>query len=243
MDGLLPAVVTVSRRGVTALQVALPAKAHVGPIRGGLVSRFDSTIFRSKRRVAGVTAAVAAGVVAAVATPALSSGGGVATAEMAGNTHHVSYNADAKGPAAESVLAPKPAIAKLAPAQPLPTNGSERASRSSSRKSLPASGSGSDSGGSPKAIAQSMLAQRGWSGQFSCLNNLWNKESGWKVSASNPSGAYGIPQALPGSKMASAGANWRSDPATQIQWGLNYIASTYGSPCAAWSHSEADNWY
>jgi hypothetical protein len=88
-----------------------------------------------------------------------------------------------------------------------------------------------------------MLASRGWSGQFSCLNSLWNKESGWSVSAANPSGAYGIPQALPGSKMASVGSDWRTNPATQIAWGLTYISSTYGSPCAAWAHSRANGWY
>jgi hypothetical protein len=99
--------------------------------------------------------------------------------------------------------------------------------------------------GSPQQIAQQMLSQFGWSSsQFSCLEPLWAHESGWSVSASNPSsGAYGIPQALPGSKMASAGPDWQSDAATQIRWGLQYIQGTYGSPCAAWSHEEADGWY
>jgi hypothetical protein len=99
--------------------------------------------------------------------------------------------------------------------------------------------------GSPQQIAQQMLSQFGWSsGQFSCLQPLWALESGWNVYASNPSsGAYGIPQALPGSKMASAGPDWQSDAATQIRWGLTYIQGTYGSPCAAWSHEEADGWY
>jgi hypothetical protein len=88
-----------------------------------------------------------------------------------------------------------------------------------------------------------MLAARGWSGQFSCLDSLWTRESGWRTTASNPSGAYGIPQALPGSKMASAGSDWRTNPATQITWGLNYISSSYGSPCAAWSHSQSHGSY
>ena len=99
--------------------------------------------------------------------------------------------------------------------------------------------------GSPEQIAEQMLSQFGWSsGQFSCLQPLWELESGWNIYASNPSsGAYGIPQALPGSKMSSAGPDWESDAATQIRWGLEYIQGTYGSPCAAWSHEEADGWY
>lgn len=98
--------------------------------------------------------------------------------------------------------------------------------------------------GSPRDIAQAQLAQRGWSSQFSCLDALWTKESGWNPSASNPSsGAYGIPQALPASKIASAGADWQTNPATQIAWGLDYIAGSYGTPCGAWSHSESVGWY
>lgn len=99
--------------------------------------------------------------------------------------------------------------------------------------------------GSPRQVAQQMLSQYGWSqSQFSCLQPLWFHESGWNVTAENPSsGAYGIPQALPASQMASAGADWRTNAATQIRWGLNYIHSRYGSPCGAWSHEEAHGWY
>ena len=98
--------------------------------------------------------------------------------------------------------------------------------------------------GSPQQIAKAMLGSYGWSSsQFGCLQSLWNAESGWNVYASNPSGAYGIPQALPGSKMASAGPDWQSNPATQIRWGLGYIKGLYGSPCGAWAHEEADGWY
>nr|WP_258374447.1 transglycosylase SLT domain-containing protein [Curtobacterium sp. MCBD17_032] len=98
--------------------------------------------------------------------------------------------------------------------------------------------------GSAQAIAQQMVAARGWGNdQYSCLVSLWNKESGWRVNAYNPSGAYGIPQSLPGSKMASAGADWQTNPATQITWGLNYITGVYGTPCGAWAHSVSYNWY
>jgi hypothetical protein len=99
--------------------------------------------------------------------------------------------------------------------------------------------------GSPRQIAQAMLGSFGWSsGQFSCLDPLWEHESRWSVTAANPgSGAFGIPQALPGSRMASAGPHWQASAATQITWGLRYIRDTYGSPCAAWSHEQATGWY
>ncbi|CAN5613294.1 hypothetical protein BH10ACT8_BH10ACT8_18510 [soil metagenome] len=98
--------------------------------------------------------------------------------------------------------------------------------------------------GTAQQIAAGMVAARGWgSDQFSCLVSLWSKESGWRTNAANPSGAYGIPQALPGSKMASAGADWQTSAATQITWGLGYISGVYGTPCAAWAHSQATNWY
>jgi hypothetical protein len=78
--------------------------------------------------------------------------------------------------------------------------------------------------------------------QWTCLYDLWQQESGWNVYAENPSGAYGIPQSLPGDKMASAGADWQTDPRTQIIWGLGYIKSVYGTPCAAWQN-EVDYGY
>ena len=100
--------------------------------------------------------------------------------------------------------------------------------------------------GDVRGIAAQISQQKyGWgSGQFSCLNSLWEKESGWNYRAANPSsGAYGIPQALPGSKMGSAGSDWATNPATQIEWGLGYIADRYGTPCGAWGHSESVGWY
>lgn len=99
--------------------------------------------------------------------------------------------------------------------------------------------------GSAQAIAYEMVKARGWGDdQFSCLVSLWNKESGWRVNAANPStGAYGIPQSLPGSKMATAGADWQTNPATQITWGLGYIQGRYGTPCGAWAKSQASGWY
>ncbi|WP_405141729.1 lytic transglycosylase domain-containing protein [Sphaerisporangium sp. NBC_01403] len=98
--------------------------------------------------------------------------------------------------------------------------------------------------GSNKALGQKMAAARGWSGEWGCLEKLWDKESHWNERAMNrSSGAYGIPQALPGSKMASAGNDWQVSAATQIEWGLGYIAARYKTPCGAWGHSQATGWY
>jgi hypothetical protein len=94
-------------------------------------------------------------------------------------------------------------------------------------------------------VGERMAAAYGWTAsQWTCLNELWTRESGWQVTATNPqSGAYGIPQSLPASKMASAGADWQTSAATQIKWGLDYIAGRYGTPCGAWAHETAHNWY
>ncbi len=100
--------------------------------------------------------------------------------------------------------------------------------------------------GSNRALGQQMAASLyGWSGdQWSCLDNLFSRESGWSHTAENrSSGAYGIPQALPGSKMAVYGSDWQTNPATQIKWGLAYIQGRYGTPCGAWGHFTAQNWY
>jgi hypothetical protein len=99
--------------------------------------------------------------------------------------------------------------------------------------------------GTAQSIGYNMLPSFGFSQstQWGCLLDLWNQESGWIYDAENASGAYGIPQALPASKMASAGADYLTDPTTQIKWGLGYISDVYGTPCEAWDHEEADGWY
>jgi len=98
--------------------------------------------------------------------------------------------------------------------------------------------------GTAQAIAYKMLPSFGFShNQYGCLDNIYSRESGWRYNAWNASGAYGIPQALPGSKMASAGADWLTNPATQIKWGLGYIKSVYGSPCQAWAFWQGHGWY
>jgi hypothetical protein len=99
--------------------------------------------------------------------------------------------------------------------------------------------------GARAAAADIAAADYGWgSDQFQCLDSLWTKESGWNYQAENASsGAFGIPQALPGSKMSTIASDWSTNPVTQITWGLGYIAAGYGTPCSAWSHSQSVNWY
>jgi heat shock protein HslJ len=96
-----------------------------------------------------------------------------------------------------------------------------------------------------RKIGCALLLDSGFAlAEMPCLDKLWSKESGWNHKARNSSsGAYGIPQALPGSKMGSVASDWRTNPATQIKWGLGYIKNVYGSPCNAWGHEEADGWY
>ncbi|WP_299530619.1 transglycosylase SLT domain-containing protein [uncultured Streptomyces sp.] len=92
-----------------------------------------------------------------------------------------------------------------------------------------------------QATAQQMI---GDSAQFQCFSNIVSHESGWNPQATNSSsGAYGLVQALPASKMSSAGSDWKTNPATQIKWGLDYMNSRYGSPCGAWDFWQANSWY
>jgi hypothetical protein len=155
---------------------------------------------------------------------------------------------------AATVLAPADATATAAAtaaasqspapfASPRPTAAATAPARSASPRPT-ATATAPARSGSPQQIAEAMLGSFGWSSsQFACLDPLWARESGWSVTAENPSGAYGIPQALPGSKMASAGSDWQTSAATQIEWGLGYIKGIYGSPCAAWDHEQATGWY
>lgn len=116
----------------------------------------------------------------------------------------------------------------------------ERASRSEVRSASAFATQGSYSVADVQAMARQMIP----GDQFQCFSNIVNHESSWNYRASNPSsGAYGLVQALPGSKMSSAGADWQTNPATQIKWGLNYMDGRYGSPCGAWSFWQANHWY
>ncbi|MFE7760968.1 transglycosylase SLT domain-containing protein [Streptomyces sp. NPDC057438] len=92
-----------------------------------------------------------------------------------------------------------------------------------------------------QAVAKKMI---GNSAQYTCFSHIVDHESDWDVNATNASsGAYGLVQALPGSKMSSAGSDWKTNPATQIKWGVDYMKDRYGSPCGAWNFWQANNWY
>ena len=144
--------------------------------------------------------------------------------------------------AAERAAAERAAAERAAAEQAAAEAAAQEAPERSSAPSIPAPPANPSEA---QAIARELMAsQYGWGDdQFGCLVALWNAESGWNVYAGNASGAYGIPQALPGSKMATAGADWQTSARTQIVWGLGYIAGRYGTPCGAWGNFEANGWY
>jgi hypothetical protein len=141
--------------------------------------------------------------------------------------------------------------ATSAPATPSPTTTPPAAvaptTKAAPRTTAPAPGvpaAGCSAYSGNRLVACDMLPSFGFStAEMAALDPLWQHESGWSTTAANPSGAYGIPQALPGSKMATAGSDWQTNPATQISWGLSYIKGRYGSPSAAWSFWQAHSWY
>ncbi|MGW4905630.1 aggregation-promoting factor C-terminal-like domain-containing protein [Streptomyces sp. NPDC004270] len=170
----------------------------------------------------------------------------VQTASLTQQADAVAIQADATAKKdaeqAARVAAAKTATAKKAEAEQAAKEAKERAeakeAASRSTASFPVQSSYTVA--QIQAMAQSMVA----SGQYQCFSNIVSHESGWNYQAVNASsGAYGLFQALPGSKMSSVGADWQTNPATQIKWGLNYMNSRYGSPCEAWSFWQANSWY
>ena len=143
----------------------------------------------------------------------------------------------AEAAAAAAAAAAAQAAASAAPAAPV------QAQQDVLQPNIPG-GAVNDPAGA-QAYASSQLGGHGWGGdQMGCLLKLWNQESSWMTNATNPSsGAYGVAQALPPEKYASTGADWLTSYRTQINWGLGYIASRYGSPCGAWDHEVSNNWY
>lgn len=127
----------------------------------------------------------------------------------------------------------------------VPAAGGGAASKGSATVTSAPAASGDTSVAASKAFAHATLASRGMGdAEFQCLNNLWERESNWNYKADNPSSdAFGIPQSLPGSKMASIAPDWETNPQTQILWGIGYISERYGTPCNAWGHSQTVGWY
>ncbi len=145
---------------------------------------------------------------------------------------------------------PKPVAEKQSPSSsPSATPSKSEASKAAPQPSLTSSPSPSLSSllvrkPFPKPTPKEFAKEKVGSKQFSCLNHLWHHESEWNEKAVNSSsGAYGIPQALPGSKMKSAGSDWKTNPFTQVKWGVNYIEDRYGTPCNAWEHFNEKGWY
>ncbi|MBD0422918.1 transglycosylase SLT domain-containing protein [Streptomyces sp. TRM S81-3] len=147
----------------------------------------------------------------------------------------------ARKAAAETAIAKKEQAEKAAEeAKKRAEEEKERASREAARETTTFAVQSSYTVAQIQAMARQMVP----SGQWQCFSNIVDHESSWNYKAVNPSsGAYGLFQALPGSKMSSVGADWQTNPATQIKWGLNYMDSRYGSPCEAWSFWQANHWY
>jgi hypothetical protein len=204
-----------------------------------------------KRSKLAIVAAAGAFTVASAATATAmtwpSGGASAGTASL--YRSELTLREEATAAAAAAQAAAKQKAAKLAAAQAaakraVAAQARAAAAQVAAQKRAQAALATAETSGTPQQIAAAMLSQYGWSSdQMSCLQPLWQRESNWQVTATNASsGAFGIPQALPASKMASAGSDWQTSAYTQIKWGLGYI-QVYGSPCGAWNHEMASGWY
>ncbi|MCG6495401.1 transglycosylase SLT domain-containing protein [Kitasatospora sp. A2-31] len=224
--------------GITTLVVASAATAALAIPQGGGVAEAAAP-------AAGVTGTTGVSVdgqpVADQAAQAdAAAAAAAAQAEAAAQAAQAQAQADAEAAAAaqaQAAQAQADAAAKAQAEAKAKADAQAAASRSQQRSALNAKPGYS---GSPREIAAQIVP----AGQLQCFSNIVSHESSWNPRAVNASsGAYGLVQALPGSKMASAGADWRTNPATQIKWGLDYMNSRYGSPCAAWSFWQSHHWY
>ncbi|ROR46686.1 transglycosylase SLT domain-containing protein [Kitasatospora cineracea] len=266
-NALVTGVATLAVAGTATLALAMPqnagsadAAAAGNPVLAGS-PQLSSDVFgpspsasasTSASDSASAQAAAEASASAEAAAAASASASAQAAAEASASAS-AQAEAEASASAAASASAEVAAKAKAsAEAKARASASASAASRAQQRPSLSASpspsagGSGSGSGSSSaySGTPQQIAAQIVPAGQLQCFSNIVERESSWSVHATNSSsGAYGLMQALPGSKMASAGADWRDNPVTQIKWGLAYMNETYGSPCAAWSFWQAHNWY
>lgn len=231
MNGKRSRLITIATAGTLAVAAVASAAAVTlssGPAPSGAAD--DSLLVLNRQQVVQANTVNSAQEMAQFAQLRSELNAAQAAAAKAAEAKAAADKAAADKAAAAKAAAAKAAAAKAAAAKQAAQQKAQHAAALS---------------GSPQQVAQQMLGQFGWSAsQFSCVQPLWEHESRWSISASNPSsGAYGIPQALPGSRMASAGPDWQTNAATQIRWGLQYIKGTYGSPCAAWSHEESAGWY
>ncbi|MCX4905759.1 transglycosylase SLT domain-containing protein [Streptomyces sp. NBC_00878] len=232
----------MSRISVRGFAVAsATAVTAVGAVTGVASGNTASSSDDAEATATGATllADIPAGAQAQVQTASLT---------QQADSQAIAADATAKKDAEESARkqAAKDAVAKQKAAEKAEQEAKERkealkvASRSTTRdpSSFPAQSSYT------VAQVQDMARQIVPADQFQCFSNIVDHESSWNYRADNPtSDAYGLVQALPGSKMSSAGADWATNPATQIKWGLSYMDSRYGSPCGAWSFWQANNWY
>jgi hypothetical protein len=218
----------------------MPVREHRISIRGSAVATSAAVAVAGLTVGINVLTANAGGQGAAVARAAVPAAMSLAPATPGEEQlSAIQKAADARADRRRAIEKRRKAEARAAAARAAAARAAhaQAASRSATRTTF---------SGDARGIARQIAASKyGWGdGQFACLNSLWAKESGWSTTASNPSsGAYGIPQALPGSKMAAYGSDWRTNPATQIKWGLSYIDGRYGSPCSAWSTAQSRGWY
>jgi hypothetical protein len=220
--------------------VALSGPRHVGEKRRGARKALRTTVTLTGLAAAATGVAVATGVIQSPSTavnladslsPVASTGdNGNATGDVENRTAVVSRSSD----------------------RTLTSRRDRRTDRDPAKAAALGLSAGPAVGGEenlsaqdPQTVAEALLSKFGFdSSQMSCLVPLWMGESGWRINAENASsGAYGIPQALPGSKMATAGADWRTSAVTQIEWGLGYIHDRYGTPCGAWGFKQSHGWY
>ncbi len=205
----------------------------------GLVRRF-AALPRAKRLMAG--GAAAAVVLAAMAATTFAAAPAPGAQPTALRVDQRANRGEAR-PTGTTAATPTPAATTPAPAATPAAKATRTAPKATATRKATASGCSGYSG--VKLTACNLLPSFGFAtGEMAALVPMWERESGWDYTAYNGgSGATGIPQALPGSKMATAGADWRTNPATQIKWGLGYIKSTYGSPSSAWAFWQAHGWY
>ncbi|WP_197680953.1 aggregation-promoting factor C-terminal-like domain-containing protein [Nocardioides scoriae] len=198
---------------------------------------------RGARRAAGLTA-VALGATGLVVAAGVLTGGGAA-GPLDGSGVALSAAAPTPSPLSDTELAERTDRASRSEGDRTAVLDRGKARTLASDAGRAATKSQDLADADPKTLARALMPQFGMSAsEFGCLDSLWSGESGWRVDADNPSSsAYGIPQALPGSKMASAGADWATNPATQIKWGLGYIRDRYGSACGAESFKQGNGWY